>query len=220
MKKLFLLFLCTCISLSFSFGQTSKGTKFWVIDGNLGHHNSGGEKSSNSPNNTTSYGGERGINYNLSVGVSKFFRDNISHGLSLNYYSQNYFSNSYSLLSGYNDNESNDKTLQLNYFIRRFIPIFTHFNFYGAVNAGLSKSWHNKLENNVDSYNYTDDRVSMNLVVGGRYIPKRRFFIDASSSLGSISYNWANYSGGQNIGFIISNNSIFSYFSIGIGKTF
>lgn len=220
MKKLFLLSLCTCISLSYSFSQTSKGTKFWVVDFGINGHDSSAEKFSNFPNSSIGNSGERGFNYNTSICMGIFFKNNIAHGLSLQYNSQNYSSNNTTLMNGYNDTESNDKTLQLSYFIQRFIPVSTHFNFYGKVNAGLSKSWHDKIENNTESYTYTDDRVAVSLFVGGRYAWNKRFFIDVSSSLGSISYNWANYSVGQNIGFSIYNNSLFSNFSIGVGKTF
>jgi hypothetical protein len=163
---------------------------------------------------------ERGFYYNVSISGGYFIKDNVANGLTLRYFSQNSFSSNYNPSRGYNDDESNGKTLELNYFIQRFIPVSTNFYFYGKADGGLSKSWNNKIENSVESYNYTENRIAVSLSLGGRYIPKKKFFIDASTSLASLGYNWANIDVGQNSGFGLYNGSIFSNFSIGVGKTF
>ena len=63
--------------------------------------------------------------------------------------------------------------------------------------------------------------ISIKADVGMRYIFKNNFFIDTNTSLGRIGYFWANIKDvSETSGLELYSESLFSNFSIGIGKSF
>jgi hypothetical protein len=221
MKKFSLFVLCTCISISFSFGQTLKGTKYWLAD--FGIYGNKGNKttSSNSPTTVRSDKTESSNGFSCSLSIGKFLRNNVANGLKANYHT--IISNGTNTNTGnsYKEYYSNNETIELGYFISRFISINSQFHFYGELNPNASYYYYLYRYDNLEENKENNYRIALRANVGVRYIFKNNLFIDMNTSLGSIGYNWAtNKDFYKYSSFGLNSNLNLSNFSIGIGKSF
>jgi hypothetical protein len=221
MKKSLLFFLCTCISLSFSFGQTSKGTKFWLVD--FGINGNKGEKttSSNAPNIMQNNSTISDNGFSLSMGIGRFFRNNVAHGLKANYYNNSGNSTNTSIGTSYKEFNAKREGVKLGYFISRFIPVSSQFYFYGELNPNIYYSRYSFWYDNLEENKQNECSISLQASVGMRYVFKNNLFVDMNTSIGSMGYNWTNNEDNYKYSsFSLYSNPNLSNFNIGIGKSF
>ena len=221
MKKLFLFLLCTSISLSFSFGQTSKNTKFWMVNLGTFGNSSKSTHSSNSPTISQSNRTDSNNSFFVALSMGKFFKDNVAHGFRINYSNVSSHVTNNSVNNNYKEFNGNQDNVELGYFITRFIPVNSQFYFYGNLNPNVYYSYHTSKYDNLEAEKQRGYNISIKADVGMRYIFKNNFFIDTNTSLGRIGYFWANIKDvSETSGLELYSESLFSNFSIGIGKSF
>ncbi len=222
MKTLFLLCAFIYASISFSFGQTSKGSKFWMLSGNIQGRNTEKSLSTNANSSITNVF-DKNKSFSLAFSGGKFLKNNLAHGISLRYEYENVLRTSTPLLSSNENYNSYKKTIELNYYVSQFISVTPQLYFYGEPNIGVSHSFGNSTYftsgNNVDNH-IKSNAITMNLNIGIRFISKKMFFIDAKSSIGKIKYESKKFDDEQISSFEIYNNPFFSFLNLGIGKNF
>jgi hypothetical protein len=220
MKKLLLFGIFLYLSISVSFSQTQKGLKFWAISGGIGHSNQT-DINSDRANKFVFYTTTRLYNsYSIYTDFGKFVKNNICHGLAigLSQYN-NEFKNSRDTLIQNSNTVESGKTLQVKYFIRRFIPVIPQLYAFGEVNTNFRYSLEQKTYNNKDRED-KNRSVNLEVILGLRYATKKSLFIDATANLGSLTYGWGESDNSTSSGLFIYTGNQFSYFNIGIGKTF
>lgn len=228
MKKIFLTLLCLFTGISFSFSQTQKGDKFWVVEGSYW----GGTTDNNSfsvgtfANNTrNASSGYNDISIEFKIG--KFVKDNVAIGWGANY---NYFNNNYVDTKYFSNNEdyisSTDRhSLKVDYFITRFIPVMNHLYLFIEADAGLSfglasgryTSTATVFEERPKVRSY---QAGISLNSGLRYFVGKTLFINAATTLANVSYNKDVYENYTSSFFNLSSRLSLYSLNIGIGKNF
>ena len=220
MKKLLLFGILLYASISISFSQTQKGLKFLAISGGIGHSN----QTDVNPyriNILKYYTTNRLYNsFSVNTNFGKFIKDNVCHGLGVSYgqYKNDVYNSLDTLNQNYNNIETG-KTLEVKYFIRRFIPVVPQLYAFGEVNTNFRYSLEQRTSNNKDREN-KNKSISLGLSLGLRYSTKKSLFIEASSGLGSLGYGWTEGDNSTSSGLSLYTGNQFGYFNIGIGKTF
>jgi hypothetical protein len=227
MKKISLTCLCLYIGISFSFSQTQKGNKFWVVEGRY----SGSNFDNSSGTGTSIYNSRNSSNvYNeasLEFKRGKFIKNNVAMGWGLNYrYSNsNYLDSHYFSNNGDYISSIYRHTLGINYFTTRFIPVMNHLYLFVEADAGFSYGlrtgrYTNSPSTFEDLSKERNYKVGIRLNSGLRYFVGKSLFINAETTLAEASYSKQ-----------INENYTYSYFNlssrlslyslnIGIGKNF
>jgi hypothetical protein len=233
MKKLFLLSLCTCISIFSTFGQTQRKAKFWSIEGRYGQNSSDYSSSFSSSMSQTS---RSYLNNSLSINFykGKFIRNNVALGWGLIY---NYQNNLNENTQNSVDNDYSSKsttiihTIGINYFLAHFIPVGKGFYLSGEANGYIAHDFNknnysytyiyqNNITKNDKDNKYNNDVIGVGIKVGIRYYPKNKFFINANSSIANASYNWSSNEDFQSNNFTLRGSFDLYNFKLGIGTNF
>jgi hypothetical protein len=220
MKTLFLLSILLCASISFSFSQTSKGSKFWMLGGGYGHSKKVSDSYDKITNPTISSRTELFDSYSINANFGKFIRDNICQGFEGGYSYLNieaYYPSDTIIIR--NNTLQNEKVLNVKYFIRKFIPIFPQLYAFGEFNGGLSHRIDTNSQNNRD-YQSKNTSINLGLKLGVRYTSKKSFFVDATTDIASAYYALGSDNNSKSTYFGIYGIPQFNQFRIGLGRTF
>ncbi len=220
MKKIFLTLLCLFTGISFSFSQTQKGDKFWVVEGRYS-----GYTFDNSLNSLQT---SKDVTNDVYLGLKKgkFIRNNIAQGLGIDYRYYNY------KFSGFNNSSSNGyfsnfnrKTFSVDYFLDRYIPVMNNLYLVVEANSNLSYTLTNRQITNtatslIDLPTQKIYQLSIGINTGLRYFIGKSFFINAETSLADVSYSYSRTDEYSISNIALKSRLSFYSLNIGIGKNF